>query len=987
MKTKNVLLLAVLLLVISLKAQAITFIEDFEWLEKDNQIEIAVGEPHQLQFTCKAFRDKVFSEEYKSAWIHYDFTPMQHIVDEPTGYAIDKRGVITGLVPGKYAIKYVSPIHAKSGTDKWLMITVVSEHREKESNDTFETANEIKTKIRFGLYNISDKDFFRFTHQLSPTDLVGFKIHFYGNRELPLGYKWAMFSEDMMSGSGSIISQDQMITKPVWKGNNIYLEVYFDQSLSNYFEYGEEFVVEVYVNGVQVKIEIEEEAEPESQEKNYVDLGLPSGNLWAKTNIGAHQENETGNRYSFGETQIKTYYMEEQYKWYDQTTGQYTKYVSSGNYADYKTELEREDDAATQNWGEHWHTPSVEDIEELCRYCSSRWEEVNGTYGRRFTASNGNSIFLPAGGFEYSYNQYYNELGYYMTTHVVADDKCQLFYFSSSEVYTTWRNIKCEGYSVRPVTNFDPTKKYYSLTIQSTGNGNVLLRGTNVHDETKSFNINEGTNATISFSPDNGYRIKSVKVNGSTIAVSNNQYTISNISRNTTVEVEFEAITYTLTIESTGNGSASYNGTTIRGSTSSFTVNEGSAATIRFNPDNGYMIKSVKVNGSTVAVSSDQYTVSNVSRNTTVNVEFEANITELAVDGVNYKVASLDDKMVNVASGNYGEVLRVPATVNNEGLTFKVAGIESGALASATNLAAVIWEPAAKFTENVSNPNLLLYVRRADYAPAGIQNVVVNGTAEQIVLTEARNGNDFYCPKEFTARFISLTHHYSMISGLESCQGWETIALPFDVQWISHESKGTMVPFAAWQQADEAKPFWLYELGSNGWMQATAIKANTPYLISMPNNAKYRDAYRLNGNVIFSAWDVKVKNTEEATAVSGGGKTLVPNFRSQSASSEVFALNVVNDYNSETAGAAAGSQFVRQLRPVHPFEAYLIANNMTRGDVIPVFEEYNTTDVVDNEIMRYVENENWYSVDGRKLEGKPTRKGVYIKNGRKVVIK
>ena len=92
--------------------------------------------------------------------------------------------------------------------------------------------------------------------------------------------------------------------------------------------------------------------------------------------------------------------------------------------------------------------------------------------------------------------------------------------------------------------------------------------------------MNEGTSATISFTPDNGYRIKSVRLNNAdvTSSVTNNSYTISNISANTTLEVEFEAIpptAYTLSIKATGNGSASYDGTTIRSKTSTFTVNEG----------------------------------------------------------------------------------------------------------------------------------------------------------------------------------------------------------------------------------------------------------------------------------------------------------------------------------------------------------------------------------------------------------------------------
>jgi hypothetical protein len=451
--------------------------------------------------------------------------------------------------------------------------------------------------------------------------------------------------------------------------------------------------------------------------------------------------------------------------------------------------------------------------------------------------------------------------------------------------------------------------------------------------------------------------------------------------------VEFEAITYTLAITATGNGSASYNGTTIRGRTSSFTVNEGSAATIRFSPDGGYRVKSVKVNGSSVSVSNNQHTINNIRQNTTVEVVFEAAITEMTVSGVNYRVVNLDDRMVMVTNGGYGTVLRVPSAITYQNMTFTVTGIESGALRNASSLAAVIWEPNVKFTESVSNPNLLLYVSSADYAPAGIQNVVVNGVAARIVLTEAQSGNDFYCPEEFTARSISLTHKYRMVSGLESCQGWETIVLPFDVQSVTHATKGMLKPFATWQQSDSEKPFWLYELSSGGWTQATGIRANVPYIISMPNNEYYRESYRLYGNVTFSANNVKVKKTEEATAVSAAGKTLVPNFRSQSANNEVFALNVVNDYNSETAGAAAGSQFVRQLRNVHPFEAYMTANNTTRGDVIPLFEEYATRIGATLNDKGEMINDKWYSFDGRKLEEKPTRKGVYIMNGKKVVIR
>ena len=171
----------------------------------------------------------------------------------------------------------------------------------------------------------------------------------------------------------------------------------------------------------------------------------------------------------------------------------------------------------------------------------------------------------------------------------------------------------------------------YTLSVKSSGNGSATYSGTTAKNNTQSFTLNEGTSATITFAPDNGYRIKSVKVNSAdvTSSVSNNSYTVSNIKANTTIEVEFEAIpipTYTLSVKATGNGSATYSGTTAKNNTQSFTLNEGTSATITFTPDNGYRIKSVKVNSADVTsnVSNNSYTVSNIKANTTVEVEYEA---------------------------------------------------------------------------------------------------------------------------------------------------------------------------------------------------------------------------------------------------------------------------------------------------------------------------------------------------------------------------
>lgn len=227
---------------------ALGLITDFEWLEPSNCVEVVVGEPYQLKFSCSD-NNLPFTSAYADSWVHYDFSGGQHVVNLPTGYSINDKGVITGLIPGSYAIKFTGWIQAKSGTDTWLYVTVVSERIEKEPNNSIEKANEFYKKIRFGLYNISDVDFFKFTdNSLKFGDIVTFRIQYQGMRENPLGYKWSTFSSTDMVGGGSLVSKDQVCKAIVTTGNTVYLEVYFDQRLSQYFNYGEEFVAEIYIN-------------------------------------------------------------------------------------------------------------------------------------------------------------------------------------------------------------------------------------------------------------------------------------------------------------------------------------------------------------------------------------------------------------------------------------------------------------------------------------------------------------------------------------------------------------------------------------------------------------------------------------------------------------------------------------------------------------------------------------------------------------------
>ena len=134
--------------------------------------------------------------------------------------------------------------------------------------------------------------------------------------------------------------------------------------------------------------------------KDFVDLGLPSGLLWAKCNIGAATENDSGGYFSWGETAPKTKYSYGTYKFWNGST--FTKY----NWSDNLMELQPEDDAAFVNLGPWCHIPTKAEWEELIEKCT--WEATKVTMPGttepvvaywKVTGPNGNHIILPSTGY------------------------------------------------------------------------------------------------------------------------------------------------------------------------------------------------------------------------------------------------------------------------------------------------------------------------------------------------------------------------------------------------------------------------------------------------------------------------------------------------------------------------------------------------------------------------------------------------------------
>lgn len=135
----------------------------------------------------------------------------------------------------------------------------------------------------------------------------------------------------------------------------------------------------------------------------YVDLGLPSGNLWAECNLGASSPEAYGDYYAWGEVEPKQEYTKSNHKWYKEGAPSqgFTKY----NNEDGKLTLEDEDDAVIQNLGNGWRTPTLADFRELTnqKYTTIEKTTLNGVAGYQITSKkNKKSIFIPCAGFKNS---------------------------------------------------------------------------------------------------------------------------------------------------------------------------------------------------------------------------------------------------------------------------------------------------------------------------------------------------------------------------------------------------------------------------------------------------------------------------------------------------------------------------------------------------------------------------------------------------------
>ena len=569
--------------------------------------------------------------------------------------------------------------------------------------------------------------------------------------------------------------------------------------------------------------------------------------------------------------------------------------------------------------------------------------------------------------------------------------------------------------------------KTFTLSINVGSGGVVSYNGVELSNTTRDFIVTEGESTELDIVPDMGYRIKSVSINNKDMmsSIVDNSLSVRDIRSDTSVKVEFESIPIskvTILITVSSGGKVECNGMSISNESRSIAIDEGSSIELTVLANVQYKLGKLTVDDTdmTSSVVDNKVVINNITHNLNINAIFDMILEDFTVNNVRYGIISSESRELEVQVDDYRGHITIPNTIQYNGLSWMVTRIANHAFsgnpklitvsipssvelcgkdvfANCSSLSAIIWQPMSPLSKdqagNIENRNLLFYTSSEEYAPSGVSNVVVNNIAKQIRLLE---NNEFYCPQPFIAENISYTHHYIMETGIGESKGWETIVLPFDVKRITHSSKGEIVPFAAYTGGNNVHPFWLYGYDSVlGFVEATGIEANRPYIISMPNNPRYADEYILAGTVEFSADNIIVKSSADMLSVTHGDNRFCPTF--QTTTKDVKALNVQNDFVNYSGGNKPGSTFIYGLREVRPFEAYMTSESGAFVSVA-IFDDLTTTigeipekdDYLCNRVTVYTTAGQVVRVVSNCTIEEALRSlapGVYIINGRKIVVR
>lgn len=277
-----------------------------------------------------------------------------------------------------------------------------------------------------------------------------------------------------------------------------------------------------------------------------------------------------------------------------------------------------------------------------------------------------------------------------------------------------------------------------------------------------------------------------------------------------------------------------------------------------------------------------------------------------------------------------------------------------------------------------SNSNCIYLLPEGASIPTSLNNcnVVCGNTATSLKL---QDGADFYSPIAFTATNASYTRTFNVAAA--GASGWSSLFLPFTVTSITCEDfEGTVDWFHS--NTEEDKNFWLRSFTADGENSVTfdyaqEIAANTPYIIAVPGD-NFGDWKMTGKAVTFHGTNVSIVPTGTSSASGDHYK-----FCGSSVGSSLKDVYMLNN---------SGSKFVKKATstPVPAFRGWfspVSISSLSHTSLSIVGPETTGIKTIGSDENAGNGTGRWYSIDGRRLTAAPSAPGIYINNGKKIVIK
>ena len=281
------------------------------------------------------------------------------------------------------------------------------------------------------------------------------------------------------------------------------------------------------------------------------------------------------------------------------------------------------------------------------------------------------------------------------------------------------------------------------------------------------------------------------------------------------------------------------------------------------------------------------------------------------------------------------------------------------------------------------NPNTLYILNAGDNVPSGLTNVVKadaegNYTAESITLTDGQN---FLSPVNFTAQKVEFT--YGNVTQCDEHIRWNTLMLPFEATTVTADGESI-----DWRHSstDDNGRFWLKRFAGDEvdkvYLESEAgnsVEANVPYLFAMPVDLSSKTIKFVGENTTVKKADAVSPFTAESYSFVGS----------------TCAISAENIYTLNDGGSAfllgqGSNAFRAYFKPV-TFNPAVTRLSIRTGETSGIQSMYNeplgehSETLATNGTQECTMNNEVYDLQGRRVT--PTAKGVYIKNGRKVVVK